>query len=138
MLRKIILPLILLCAGPAAFATSVLRDTNNTRIAGYVSIEAGNLSTLGFPAKRVPIAAGETVAIDLGVLRFGDDTHILHVRTVIENERGERRQGKPLFEPLRVSGGRIERISFEETFPRMIQVEGGAGGICPPFRWRLH
>ena len=111
---------------PVLYTTtnSTLRVTNRMRVPATVLVETGTLSTLRVSAGRAVVGAGSSAVVDLGLLRFREGVQVLHLNTKAVLADGTSEPGPAIYEPVRVTAGRINRISFEEALPAVQRIDG--------------
>jgi len=108
---------VMLESAPARHGNSYLRLRNQTRETQTLRLAAGAGGTVEFRAgDRIVVSPGMDLEVNLGDLRLAEGIGILHVVTTVEVDGGGTANGPELFEILRVTGERVEKISYEEAF----------------------
>lgn len=108
---------VVLESAPARYGTSYLRLRNQTRETQTLRLAAGAGGTVEFRGgDRIVVSPGMELEVNLGDLRLQEGIGILHVVTTVEVNGGGTANGPELFDILRVTRERVEKISYEEAF----------------------
>lgn len=99
-------------------SASFLEIKNLKRGPVTVGVRGGPMSTLQFPEQRVQIEEGGTALVNLGDLFAGarNPVQALHALITVTDRRGVRQDGPALYENLRVEGGVVKQIAYEEAY----------------------